>query len=173
MPPEFWTVIEESNCEVTSCRLNWTAVQYAFPDQYRSLVLQYGSPDGAHQNGPFCGAKERPFRVWSGAVEFKHGNLFYSMMVWDQIPPELLDGILKHQSEFFRTMDQIPANELMAAFPMIMPKSDAFPGCDIPGLGKLRMDKLGMTKEDWADFAQFVCQKNISSFQAVMSSCSL
>ena len=170
MPSEFWT--GQSDNEVTFCGLNWDKVQQAFPVQYGSLVHHYGSQTLAEAEGPHCGAIH-----WSPlvGVELMHAELFYSMVVYDPIPQDLLNEILEHESEFFRTMDQIPAKELMAGCPFVMPKTNAFPGCDIPGMGKLRLDKYNerqlppMFQKDWASFAQLVAKKNLGALHTIES----
>jgi hypothetical protein len=174
MPAKFWRVGLKSNGgEKWYCGLNWAEVTLACPKECQSLVRSHGSLEAAEKTAGFCEQLYRPFAKGAAAVvEFMHCNKWYYMLA-DMMPELLRDEIQKHQTAFFTAMDLLTPEDLKSAIPVVMPKTNAIPNCNIPGLGKL--DKKAyldgnnavMTEKNWWLFALYVAKRDRACLKTI------
>ena len=89
------------------------------------------------------------------------------------MPQVLADEIQIYQASFYKALEKMTAEDLYSVIPVVVPKCNPIPGCEIPGLGKFPIQEYkangGVVFNDrnWWLLARAVAQKDVLSLHTI------
>ena len=122
---------------------------------------------------PGCTRRYYPYRNGEAAVvEIAFGNQWNSFLA-DIMPQVLADEIQVHEASFYKSLDTMTAEDLYECIPVVVPKCNPIPGCQIPGLGKFPIleykaaGKPVFNDTNWWLLARAVAKKDMASLRSI------
>ena len=112
-------------------------------------------------------ARYYPFKRGHGAVVEILSPQGWLSFLADIMPSVLADEIQIYQASFYKALGTMTAEDLYSVIPVVVPKCNPIPGCEIPGLGKFPIQEYkqqgGLTFNDknWWLLARAVAQKDM------------